>query len=48
MAKNSRIFSDQLFFTYTSIFVNDSIIRYADQVSQNQKFKIAIDLFYKV
>jgi len=47
MKKSSRIFSEQLFFTYTYLFVNDRIIKYADKVSENEKFKIAVDLFYK-
>jgi len=47
MAKSSRVFSDQLFFTYTSLFVNDRIIKYADHKSMNEKFKIAVNLFYK-
>lgn len=48
MAKNSRVFSDQLFFSYTSLFVNTCIVQYAAQISENQKLKIAVDLFYKV
>lgn len=48
MAKSSRVFSDQLFFTYTSLSVNDRIVKYADHVSENKKYKIAVDLLYKV
>lgn len=48
MVKSSRVFSDQLFFTYTSLFVNDRIVKYADHISQNQRFKMAVELFYKV
>ncbi|RLJ77340.1 hypothetical protein [Pedobacter alluvionis] len=46
MAKSSRVFSDQLFFTNTSIFVNDRIIKYAEHISANEKFKIAVELIY--
>ena len=28
MRKNSRIFSDQLFYGYTALFVNDRIVKY--------------------
>lgn len=47
MKKSSRVFSDQLFYTYTSLFVNDRIIKYADQVCKNEKFKLTVDLLYK-
>lgn len=46
MIKSSRVFSDQLFFTYTSLFVNDRIVKYAEHKSQNEKFKIAVNLLY--
>lgn len=46
MAKSSRVFSDQLFFTYTCLFVNDRIIKYAEHISVNKKFKIAVELIY--
>ncbi|WP_448104341.1 hypothetical protein [Pedobacter panaciterrae] len=48
MTKNSKVFSDQLFYTYTSILVNDRIIKYADRISKNEKFKTAVDLLYRV
>lgn len=47
MKKSSRVFSDQLFYTYTTIFVNDRIIKYADHACENEKFKVAVDLLYK-
>lgn len=47
MTKSSRVFSDQLFFTYTCLFVNDRIIKYADHKSVNGRFKIAVSLIYK-
>lgn len=47
MSKSSKVFSDQLFFTYTCLFVNDRIIKYADHKSANDKFKIAVNLIYK-
>lgn len=47
MLKSSCVFAEQLCFGYTSLFLNDRIIKYADQVSQNQKFKIAVELLYK-
>jgi len=48
MLKSSSVFADQLCFGYTSLFLNDRIIKYADQISQNQKFKTAVDLLYKL
>lgn len=47
MKKNSRVFSDQLFFNYTALFVNDRIIKYAESNSDNIKFKLAVDLIFK-
>lgn len=46
MIKSSRVFSDQLFFTYTVFFVNDRIIKYAENVSENEKFKLAVTLLF--
>jgi len=46
MVKSSRVFSDQLFFNYTSLFVNDRIVKYAEHKSENNKFKIAVNLLY--
>lgn len=47
MKKSSRVFSDQLFFSETALFVNDRIIKYSDQISDNIKFKLAVDLILK-
>ncbi len=46
MVKSSRVFSDQLYFTYTSLFVTDRIIKYAEKVSTDEKFKQAVILFF--
>lgn len=46
MAKSSRVFSDQLFFTNTYMFVNDRIVKYADHTTENKRFKIAVDMLY--
>lgn len=46
MLKSGKVFSDQLFFTYTSLFVTDRIIKYAEQYSKNEKFKLAVTLFF--
>lgn len=42
MKKSSRVFSDQLYFTYTSLFVTDRIIKYAEQHSKDEKFKLVV------
>jgi hypothetical protein len=46
MVKSSRVFSDQLFYTYTFLFVNDRIIKYAERVSEDEKFKQAVKMLY--
>lgn len=46
MVRSSRVFSDQLSFTYAVIFVNDRIIKYADKVSADEKFKQAVILLF--
>ena len=46
MKKSSKVYSDQLYFSDTALFVNDRVIKYAEKKSQNDKFKIAIKLFY--
>lgn len=46
MVKSSRVFSDQLYFTYTSLFVTDRIIKYAEKTSANEKFKQAVILLF--
>ncbi|MNK28375.1 hypothetical protein D3C87_467490 [compost metagenome] len=46
MMKSSTVFADQLFFSNTYMFVNDRIVKYAERKSENNKFKIAVDLLY--
>jgi hypothetical protein len=48
MRKSSRVFSDQLFYTYTIVFVNDRIVKYAQGVSMNEKFKKAVEMLYNL
>jgi len=43
--KSSRVFSDQLYFTYTSLFVTDRILKYADKCD-NEKFRLAAQLLF--
>lgn len=45
MRKNSNVFSDQLFYGYTALFVNDRIVKYASD-SASEKFKQAVELLY--
>jgi hypothetical protein len=45
MRKNSKVFSDQLFYGYTALFVNDRIVKYASH-SGSEKFKQAVELIY--
>lgn len=47
MTRSSRVFSDQLFFSYTAFYVTDCIIKYADWESDNPKFKLAVALLFK-
>ncbi|KIA92267.1 hypothetical protein OC25_17700 [Pedobacter kyungheensis] len=46
MLRSSRVFSDQLYFTYTSLFVTNRIVKYAAKGSQNEKFKQAVNLLF--
>jgi len=46
MVRSSRVFSDQLYFTYTSLFVTDRIVKYAAKGSQDEKFKQAVILLF--
>lgn len=46
MLRSSRVFSDQLFYTYTALFVNDRIVKFADHICDNEKFKQAVKLLY--
>jgi len=47
MLRSSRVFADQLSFTYAVLFVNDRIIKHADNISPNVKFKLAVELLFK-
>ena len=47
MIRSSRVFSDQLFFSYTALYVTDCIIKYADWESNSPKFKLAVALLFK-
>ena len=44
--RSSKVFSDQLCFNLQALFVNDRIIKYADQVSTNEKFKLMVQVLY--
>lgn len=46
MINSSRVFSQQLCFNLQVLFVNDRIIKYADQVSSNEKFKLMVQVLY--
>jgi len=45
MRKSSKIFSEQLFYGYTALFVNDRIVKYAQHWGSD-KFKLAVTLIY--
>lgn len=45
MRKNSKVFSDQLFYGYTALFVNDRMVKYSAH-SGSEKFKQAVALLY--
>lgn len=45
MRKNSKVFSDQLFYGYTALFTGDRIVKYASH-SGSEKFKQAVELIY--
>ncbi|WP_316831736.1 hypothetical protein [Pedobacter aquatilis] len=46
MLRSSKVFSDQLFFTYTALFATDCIVKYAERQSTNEKFKIIVQLLF--
>lgn len=46
MKKSSRVFAEQLYFTYTSLFVTDRIIRYAEHHSKDEKFKLVVQALF--
>lgn len=44
--RSSKVFSDQLCFNLQALFVNDRIIKYADKISTNEKFKLMVQVLY--
>lgn len=46
MVRSSRVFSDQLSYTYAVLFVNDRIIKYVESHSKDEKFKQAVTLLF--
>ena len=46
MSRSSKVFSDQLCFNLQALFVNDRIIKYADKISSNEKFKLMVQVLY--
>ncbi|EHQ24651.1 hypothetical protein BDD43_3016 [Mucilaginibacter gracilis] len=48
LVKSSKVFSDRLFssFDYTVLFVNDRIVKYAQHNSEDEKFKLAVELLF--
>lgn len=46
MLRSSKVFSEQLCFNLQVLFVNDRIIKYADKVSINEKFKLMVQVLY--
>ncbi len=46
MVKSSRVFSEQLSYTYTVLFVNDRIIKYTNKMSEKSKFRQAVNLLF--
>lgn len=46
MIRSSKVFSDQISYTYAVIFVNDRIVKYANSHSRNEKFRLAVTLLF--
>jgi hypothetical protein len=46
MVRSSRVFSDQLSYSYAVLFVNDRIVKYAKGHSNNEKFNMAVALLF--
>lgn len=46
MIRSSKVFSDQLCFHLQALFVNDRIIKYADKISSNEKYKLMVQVLY--
>lgn len=46
MIRSRIVFSSQLCYTYTVLFLNDRIIKYSQNKTTNEKFKKAVELLY--
>ena len=46
MVRSSKVFADQLCFNLQALFVNDRIIKYADLVSTNERYKMMVKVLY--
>ena len=46
MTRSSKVFSHQLCFNLQALFVNDRVIKYADKISSNEKFKLMVQVLY--
>jgi len=46
MTRNSKVFAEQLYFGYTGLFVTDCIVKYAERVSTDEKFKLTVLAFF--
>lgn len=46
MVRSYHVFGDQLSYSHSVFFFNDRLVKYAEKVSTNEKFKLAVSLFY--
>lgn len=46
MIRSSKVFADQLCFNLQALFANDRIIKYAEKISGNEKFKLMVQVLY--
>lgn len=46
LKRSSKVFSDQLYFTYTAMFVTDRIAKYAENTSTDEKFKLMVRVLF--
>lgn len=46
MVRSRNVFSSQLSFGYEVIFVIDRIVKYAENRSDNSRFKLAVDMLF--
>lgn len=44
MIRSNKVFFDQLYFNLQALFVNDRLIKYADKISGNEKFKLMVQV----